>query len=295
MNKALQNALSRRAVNMYDDVWDSFLDFLFDMSFDNTLPVSEHKIALYLTNMYNCNYQSSTISSHLSIITYKHRLQGFPRSSDSFLLKQLLKGFRKHDRPRLPLKAIDKNLLCKIIVNISNSDDTDFKKAMFCTVYSALYHGALRSSEVSFSSDCDHTLRYGDIHMNEDSIDITLSSYKHSKSETTLRIKASQDVACLLSWYRRLTTSWVTGRDNSDYVFVLEDNSPITRNHLSARLKQSINDIGLNSDRFNTHSFRIGKATDMYRDGYSDRQIAEAGRWKSNAFLNYIRPKHVLM
>ena len=295
MNEALQSALSKRAIKMYDEIWDSFLDFLFDMSLSNALPVCEHKIALYLTNLYNCNYQSSTISSHLSVITYKHRLQGFPRSSDSFLLKQLLKGFRKHDRPRLPLKAIDKNLLNKIIVNISNSNDSVFKKTLFCTVFSALYHGALRSSEVSFNNDCDHTLRYGDIQVYDDCIDLTLNSYKHSKSESILRIKASQDVSCFLSWYRKFSTTLAVVKNSSDYVFVSEDNSPITRNHLATRLKQSINDLGLNSDRYNTHSFRIGKATDMYREGYSDRQIAEAGRWKSNAFLYYIRPKHVLM
>ena len=72
--------------------------------------------------MYDCNYQSSTISS-------------------------LLKGFRKHDRPRLPFKAIDKNMLNKITVNISNSNDSVSKKTLLYTIFSALKHGLLRGSD----------------------------------------------------------------------------------------------------------------------------------------------------
>ena len=295
MNIALQDALSRRAVKMYDEAWDSFHDFLFDMSLAMTLPISDHNIALYLTHLYNCNYQSSTIRSHLSTISYKHRLQGFPRSSDSFLLKQLLKGFKKHDRPRLALKPVDRKLLGRVLNNIQSSDDSSFVKTLFCTVFSALYHGALRSSEVSFSNECDHTLRSSDIIVNNNSIDLILHSYKHSQSSITIRIKPSQDGSCLKSWYAKYLESIRGTNKVSVYAFTLEDFSPITRNQLATRLKRCIKDLGLDSSRYNTHSFRIGKATDMYKDGYSDRQIAEAGRWKSNAFLNYIRPNHIVL
>ena len=37
------------------------------------------------------------------------------------------------------------------------------------------------------------------------------------------------------------------------------------------------------------HSFRIGAATWAAAKGFTDTQIRQLGRWKSNAFLNYIR------
>ena len=48
-------------------------------------------------------------------------------------------------------------------------------------------------------------------------------------------------------------------------------------------------------DDFNTHSFRMGKATDMHNRGYSDAQIAKAGRWASNAFMRYIKPNVIIL
>jgi len=47
---------------------------------------------------------------------------------------------------------------------------------------------------------------------------------------------------------------------------------------------------GYSPKSFNTHSFRIGRATDMALEGCSDQQIKLAGRWKSYAFKDYIKP-----
>ena len=38
-----------------------------------------------------------------------------------------------------------------------------------------------------------------------------------------------------------------------------------------------------------SHSFRAGLATWMARAGYSDEEIMLTGRWKSQAFLHYVK------
>ena len=38
-----------------------------------------------------------------------------------------------------------------------------------------------------------------------------------------------------------------------------------------------------------SHSFRAGLATWMARAGYSDEEIMLTGRWRSQAFLNYVK------
>lgn len=40
---------------------------------------------------------------------------------------------------------------------------------------------------------------------------------------------------------------------------------------------------------FRPHSFRIGRATDLAKQGVSESEIKALGRWESRAFQNYIR------
>ena len=47
--------------------------------------------------------------------------------------------------------------------------------------------------------------------------------------------------------------------------------------------------VGLNPIEYNTHSFRIVRATDMLKQGYTDAQVCMAGRWNSKAYKKYIK------
>jgi hypothetical protein len=46
---------------------------------------------------------------------------------------------------------------------------------------------------------------------------------------------------------------------------------------------------GLDTMKYEGHSFRIGAATFSAECGFSDTQIRAMGRWRSDAFLKYIR------
>lgn len=65
---------------------------------------------------------------------------------------------------------------------------------------------------------------------------------------------------------------------------------PLSRAYFSKALKLCIDFCGLNSNVYKSHSFRIGRATLAAKQGLSDDQIKRLGRWRSNAFLKYIRP-----
>ena len=47
--------------------------------------------------------------------------------------------------------------------------------------------------------------------------------------------------------------------------------------------------------QFNTHSFRIGAATSAKHARVSDSHLKALGRWKSDAYLKYVRlsPKNL--
>ena len=72
--------------------------------------------------------------------------------------------------------------------------------------------------------------------------------------------------------------------------FVLVDGSPVTQAFFSVKLSMAtIKYCSLDLSRYKGHSFRIGAASHAADTGISNAQIRALARWKSNAFLKYIR------
>ena len=63
----------------------------------------------------------------------------------------------------------------------------------------------------------------------------------------------------------------------------------ISRYSVNRVLKDCLRKRGYDTPRFNTHSFRVGRASDLAIKGASERLIKETGRWNSNAFIDYLR------
>ena len=76
-------------------------------------------------------------------------------------------------------------------------------------------------------------------------------------------------------------------------LFCWPDNTPVHRAYFTRVLKDALRFCDLDLTRYKTHSFRIGAASWAAAKGMSDTQIRLFGRWKSNAFLRYIRMPHI--
>ena len=67
-----------------------------------------------------------------------------------------------------------------------------------------------------------------------------------------------------------------------------QDGRPLSRVDLVATV-QAVAADGLDVSRFNGHSFQIGAATTAAQVGIPDSVIQSLGRWKSSAFMTYVR------
>ena len=75
-------------------------------------------------------------------------------------------------------------------------------------------------------------------------------------------------------------------RGNADGPLFLQQSSiPLTRPHLATFLRSCLIFSNLSTRLYNTHSFRIGRATQMAIDGFNDDTIKSTGRWNSTAYL----------
>ena len=161
---------------------------------------------------------------------------------------------------------------------------------MIRSTFLLLYHGCFRVGEVSKSKNILHTLKIENIsfinypctHAN-----FKLVSHKHSKGETTIAIKVGHIPAyCPI---RSLLEYLKLRSQTPGPLFLLETGSPLDRATIAKYLSSSLANSGLQSNLFSTHSFRVGRATDLALSGVSESLLRETGRWSSNAFMKYLR------
>ena len=69
-------------------------------------------------------------------------------------------------------------------------------------------------------------------------------------------------------------------------LFLNEKGLPFRRDFLAKKLKTCIHLIGGDASDFNTHSFRVGRATDLALAGTPHGLIKTAGRWNNEAYLS---------
>ena len=72
-------------------------------------------------------------------------------------------------------------------------------------------------------------------------------------------------------------------------LFRFADGRPLTRQRLVCHLRSVLRSVGVSSERFSGHSFRIGAATTAAACGIEDSLIKTLGRWESSAYQRYIR------
>ena len=72
-------------------------------------------------------------------------------------------------------------------------------------------------------------------------------------------------------------------------LFILDGGAYLTRQLFASRLSAVLEQAGIDSKGYNTHSFHIGTATTAKEKGISDVHVKMLGRWKSDAYQLYIR------
>lgn len=141
----LRSSLSWSARKSYKHSWN--LIFIFDKSITR-LPLSVIQICNFIGALFDKSYSPSTITSHVSAISYIHKILGIFDPTSAFVVKKLLKGcnnLRKSHDTRLP---ITKQILEKIIDGIDKCIDNNFTKTLLKAVFLLAFNAFLRLGEI---------------------------------------------------------------------------------------------------------------------------------------------------
>ena len=279
----------------YKKVWNEFTLFCSEklLKSDANLPVSINTLSLFLASLFQKGYAPASICTYNSAISYFHKLHNMQDPASSFFIVKMLHGARK-TRPcfdsRLP---ITRSILQRLISALNHTCSNPYYQAMYKAMFSIAFYGFLRVGEITknLGNNSSHCLQVSDIHQNTDGFSITFRSYKHSVPGTVSKICVAR-VTELAYCPVRLLEKYLGLRGNKNgCLFVHPNLLPISRSQFINALNAALSFIGLSTSVYKGHIFRIGASTWALQQGKSDTQIRALGRWKSNAFLKYLRPE----
>ena len=292
MLELLPDSLATSSQASYNKHWSVFHNFMQDVINEPSLPASPFHMNLFITHLHSKELKVSSIRSHLSAIAFTHKLHNMLDPTNSFITAKLLDAIKKKSpipNKRLP---ITHNVL-KGLINNTSLELSPYDTRLFNSLFLLMYHACLRVSEVATARNNHHTLTCSNITITRRHITVRFTTYKHSNgSQQRMRVLATGDKYCPVRALRKYLK--VRGT-KSGPLFVNRLGQGIARSKIASALKQCLKYITSRPANYNTHSFCIGKITDLAANGYTTSQLISAGRWKSNAFKKYIKPQLVIM
>lgn len=286
-------SLAVNTLSTYTNALHTFEHFRHQYSLPQLWPATADHIILFISHCFEVGYSPSTISTYIAGISFICKLNNWVDQTDLFLIKKLLEGCRR-SRKRIDTRApINPTMLREICLALPALCYTRYETSLFKAVYLLAYFGLFRVSELVFTSHLQphRAVQDGDISFTKDAtaVIITLKQSKTNQAgpPVVLRIPCEQDSElCPV----RSLKEYVKVRPNCQGNFFCHSNgTPLTRSQFSGLLSKCIHSQSLNRGRFLTHSFRIGRATQLAAQGVDSAAIMKLGRWKSQVFRTYVR------
>ena len=299
----------------YYNVWRKFNEFVIRL--DRIPPLWEDRTCLYCTYLICVkNLQSSTVRSYISGIKSVLKNDGYVWDDDKMLLNTLTRSCKlKNDsvKTRLP---VQRGLLEMILFELRRRFcDQPYLEALYIAAFLIAYYGLMRVGEITRSQ---HSVKATDIHKASLGTPkrrlclILYSSKTHDRSMLPQKIKImgcnalevvnceaeqssftiidkKKQHFCPVEWIQRYTDMRNPIVDDNEQLFVFRDGTNLEAFHLRKLLRETIKKFELDPTLYDTHSFRIGRATDLFKAGVNIEKIKHLGRWRSNAVYKYLR------
>ena len=305
MKNLTEASVKPTTYEQYAKYLDAFNTFAGEHRLDSSLPISTENLGLFLTSLFEKQKSHGTIVGYANAIGFFHKIKCLPDPSDSDFIVKLLNGIKKSKPPSDKRKAIDLKKLELLLTQLSLFELSEYDVILYRAMFLFTYYGCLRVGEVAKSKAKENVIAFDQLTFNFskqkiDSICLKFLKFKHSdtvknprKQKSSLPkmkfTKQSNKRLCPV----RAMVKYIKLRGNSEgQLFLTHNGGDVTYHNFNVMMKKCISRVGLEGT-YGTHSFRIGRCTDLNKLGYSENQIKLIGRWNSSAFKNYIRPDEI--
>lgn len=214
-------------------------------------------------------------------------------------LHYVLRGIKSEEaklqapsKQRLPVTPA---ILLKLY-SVLEHDPTNFDNIMIWAASLVCFFGFLRSGEITIPSASAYD---ASTHLNPSDISVDVPSQptvvqlkiKQSKTDpfrqgVNIYLGATGSTLCPVT----ALLNFLAIRGQADGpLFHYKDLTPLTKNKFTSSFRNILQRAGIDSLQYSGHSFRIGAASTAAANGVEDSLIQTLGRWKSSAYLTYVR------
>ena len=262
---------------------------------------TEEVLCHFAATLVDDGLRHRSIKSYMAGVRHLHISEGHgdPFSAGLQRLHYVLRGIKRAEclngatkRERRPITPA----LLRKIKSVWDPMAQDADVAMLWAACCLAFFGFMRIGELTVPNDDEYDayvhLSWGDVAVDNPArpsrleVRIKASKTDPFRQGISLFIGKTDSVLCPVS--AMLAYLVVRGK-NPGPLFRLKDGKPLTRNRLVVAVKEALQAAGVESGHYSGHSFRIGAATTVAERGLEDSMVKTLGRWKSLAYLEYIR------
>ena len=240
------------------------------------------------------------MKSYISAIKAVLRESDIKIEEDQYLLSSLTKACRLQNDQIKTCLPIKKGLLGIILWQILvRYDNQPYLSILFRTIFSTMYFGLLRMSEVVGDL---HAIKACDIHVGENKNKFLLilrTSKTHWKNMKPQLIKITamsvnhnitkRQLPCPYQLLRDYAVIRGSYSSHLEPFFVMSDKSPVSAQQIATNLKLVIAEASFDLRLYSSHSLRIGRTVNLYNLGLTVETIKKIRRWHSNSVYRYLR------
>ena len=283
-NELLRHSVGARTRDIYGKHVNTYIQF--HNSLNLGTPFRLKSLRCFIAHLHKSGSRHSSVLSNMAALKYHCRLYGIANDLDSQVLKMTIRGVRNSNFPRSqPSRVITVTELGDIN-RMANSCFFKFEATLVRAVMTTAFFGFLRVSE--YTKTCaGHSLLISGCDVSASKAVITIPSSKFGNTAVKLALPAQKNkYTCPIYNLRRYLS--VRPKNKNDQLFLYADGKPISDDSVRRWLRVLC--MALHTDVVTPHALRIGGATWAASQGWPDSVIRSHGRWKSDAFLQYIRP-----
>jgi len=272
---------------------NAFQKFRTEYELGQAWPATEQHVVLFIAYGFETGLAPSSITTYLAGVNYYHKLHHWYDINNLFVVQKVLEGCRRGKAAKDNRAPISRTVLIAICDKLRQVCYDQYEANLFHALFTLAYFGLFRVSELVLGrprGEQANNLQVQDMQLGPDKVNIILRTFKTKQRGQPSTIKLPSDKNKLICPVRALQNYMTRRPDTKGPLFCHINTHPVTRQQFSGVLAKCIAKTKYAQGHFRSHSFRIGRATDLAAQGASNETIMHMGRWRSDCFKGYVRP-----
>lgn len=269
----------------------------------------DQRMSLFIAFMIKKRFEKATIQTYISGIKYILRnILHVDVDDNAFRFTALIKAARYKNNKvniRMPIKLNLLNRILETIPKIKRLQNQPYLVALYRAMFAAAYYGLLRVGEMSGK----HAVSAKNVHIarNKHKVQIRLwtsKTLKWGQWPHDIKIDGLHDCKwcypeikgksshryCLVHILDAFNKVRDSTKGTTNF-FIFKSGVAVSGQAFRRTLREALSLIGLKDvvTRYNGHSLRSGRASDLWKLGFSLADIRYIGCWKSNCVFKYLK------